>query len=161
MSAVFSPCGMYRYRLRREWLTGSGSVCWVMLNPSTADAAVDDPTIRRVVGFSQRWGFQAAEVVNLYAYRTPYPKDLRDAAEVGVDIVGSDNDRHIVDAAYDARRVVTAWGANEPANSPRVRAVVGLLAELGVWRIGCCGGGQPRHPLIVSYGAPLEPWEPR
>lgn len=159
MSAVLSPCGTWRYVLRREWLTGAGAVCWVMLNPSTADAEQDDPTIRKVVGFSQRWGFRSATVVNLYAYRATDPRTLHDAAAAGVDVVGPDNDRHIVDAVYDSRRVVVGWGANEPAGSQRVRRVKGLLCEHSAWCLGTVGNGQPRHPLMPAYATALEPWE--
>lgn len=158
MSAVLSSCGTWRYRLRREWLTGVGEVCWIMLNPSTADAEVDDPTIRKVVGFSQRWGFRSATVVNLYAYRATDPKVLRSAEREGVDVVGPGNDRHIVDAVYDAQRVIVGWGRNEPASGARVRRVTGLLCEHTAWCLGTVGNGQPRHPLMPAYATELEPW---
>lgn len=163
MSAVLSPCGTYRYHLRREWLTGEGTACWIMLNPSTADAELDDPTIRRVVGFSQRWGFAAAEVVNLYAYRATDPKAMRAAERSGVDVVGPDNDDWIVEAAYDARLVIAGWGAHEPAGSARSMAVVELLADRAgqrAWSLGVSRSGQPRHPLMLGYDTEREPWEP-
>lgn len=160
MSAVLSPCGTYRYHLRREWLTGVGTACWVMLNPSTADAELDDATVRKVVGFSSRWGFAAAEIVNLYAFRARDPKDLRAAERSGVDVVGPENDRWIVDAAYDARLVIAGWGAHEALGSPRFRQVAGLLGERGVWCLGVSKSGQPRHPLMLGYDTEREPWEP-
>jgi hypothetical protein len=54
MSAVISPCGLYRYRLERHGLSGAGGVAWIMVNPSTADATQDDATIRKVIGFTER-----------------------------------------------------------------------------------------------------------
>ena len=42
--AVMSACGRYRYALRRRWRQGSGELLVVGLNPSRADARVDDPT---------------------------------------------------------------------------------------------------------------------
>lgn len=68
--AVLSEDGVYRYRLTREWgenLDACKRVCFVMLNPSTADASKDDPTIRKCIGFATRLGFDALEVVNLFA----------------------------------------------------------------------------------------------
>jgi hypothetical protein len=65
--------GTYRYRLTKTWDRSQPQVTWVMLNPSTATADTDDPTIRRVVGFSRRWGFGSAVVVNLFALRATQP----------------------------------------------------------------------------------------
>ena len=55
-SAVLSPCRQYRYALWRKWADGP-QVLFVMLNPSTADESVDDPTIRRCISFAKAWGF--------------------------------------------------------------------------------------------------------
>ena len=50
--ATISPCGLYRYRLWRGWNPELPTVNFVMLNPSTADDAVDDPTIRRCLRYA-------------------------------------------------------------------------------------------------------------
>src|SRR5262245_19133112 len=90
--ALISPCGLYRYWLTRTWDNSLRRVCWVMLNPSTADAEQDDPTIRRCVGFARSWGAGGIIVVNLFAFRASDPKALLRAA----DPVGPDNDGHIL-----------------------------------------------------------------
>jgi hypothetical protein len=80
-SAVISPCGLYRYRLTRTWDAVRWSAAFVMLNPSTADAVDDDPTIKRCVGFAKRWGCGGIVVANLFAFRSAdpdeWPIDLR------------------------------------------------------------------------------------
>src|SRR5438132_5915755 len=80
-AAEFSACGRYRWCLRRSWRHGGDgrTVCFVMLNPSTADALSDDPTVRRCMGFARSWGFSVLSVRNLFALRTPDPVELRRA----------------------------------------------------------------------------------
>ena len=101
--ALFSPCGTYRYRLTRRWAEGP-AVAFIMLNPSTADGSVDDPTIRRCIGYGQSWGYGALAVGNLYAFRATEPQELRRAR----DPIGPDNDRHLECIAETATRVVCA-----------------------------------------------------
>jgi hypothetical protein len=154
-SAVISDCGLYRYRLDRRWAPGP-TVAWIMLNPSTADADTDDPTLRRILAFSRGWGFGALRVVNLYAYRATEPADLWRAA----DPVGPDNDRHIA-AAVSCVEVVAAWGAN--ARPDRIAAVLALIARApGAGRVHALAvtkSGQPRHPLYLAGSLEMQRWE--
>ena len=87
--ADFDPTGVYRYSLWREWDARAPAVAFVMLNPSTADAGKDDPTIRRCASFARSWGYGSLEVVNLFAYRASEPKRLRQTP----DPIGPANDR--------------------------------------------------------------------
>lgn len=119
---------------------------WVMLNPSTADAERDDPTIRRCIGFSRAWGFGGMEAVNLYALRATEPAVVRGHPEP----VGEENDRHIAEAAAGAVVVVVAWGAFTFARE-RGREVAELIAGRGlpVVCLGRTASGAPRHPLYA------------
>lgn len=156
-SAVLSADGAYRYELRRRWDPGPEAV-WVMLNPSTADAEVDDPTIRRVIGFSRGWGFGGVLVVNLFALRSTNPDALLSPLR---DPVGPENDRTLLRAFLTAHTVVGAWGAH-PAAPPRARYVADHIAALaGRRRINCLAvtkDGAPRHPLYMPASASLEVW---
>src|SRR5574337_242506 len=96
--AVFSACQRYRYRLTRE-LDGAlfaaataRTITFIMLNPSTADANTDDPTIRRCKGFARGWGYGRLLIVNLFAFRATDPRDMWSAHERGVNIVGERNE---------------------------------------------------------------------
>ena len=158
-TADLSPCGRYRYRLTRN-LTGSGMpLLFVMLNPSTADANVDDPTIRRCIGFGERMGRSAIHVLNLFSFRTPYPDVLRDAHKSGVDIVGP-RGNDVLDAL--AGTVVCAWG---PPKWPFVRERAMAVAEriiargLPIFCLGTSKDGSPRHPLMLRGDAALQPWD--
>ncbi len=152
-TAVISPCNLYRYVLTRTWDAALPAVAWIMLNPSVADAAQDDPTIRRVVRFSRDMGAGGCVVVNLFALRATDPAKLRTAA----DPVGPDNDRHINFEAtppFVHRRVIAAWGAH-PMAVQRARDVLRTLKEAGV-AVECLGktkDGQPRHPLYLKADA--------
>lgn len=70
MTAIISACGRYRYRLERPG-TGPGATAIIMVNPSTADAELDDATIRKLRGFGARNGWGRLIVGNLFAYRAP------------------------------------------------------------------------------------------
>jgi hypothetical protein len=152
--AVLSACGAYRYTLSRRWGAGE-PLRFVMLNPSTADASVDDPTIRRCIGFARRDGFPALVVLNLYAYRTTDPKALLTC----VDPVGPDSKAylwsHLFLACEIKAPVVAAWGIN--AKPGRVAEVLDLVRGVD-WRcLGTTKDGHPRHPLYVRSDQPLVP----
>lgn len=162
--AEVSDCGLYRYRLRRTWAEGRPLklALWVMLNPSTADASADDPTIRRCVGFARWWGCDGIEVVNICAWRATSPRDLLQAIRDGKDVYGPGQDSALRGAVACAKDfggpVVVGWGAwgRDPLVRPfRDRA---LLSMSGI-RLQCLGltsEGEPRHPLFVAAGTPLE-----
>jgi hypothetical protein len=149
MSAVFSSCGTYRYTLTREWLTGEGTVLWIMLNPSTADATQDDPTVTRCIRFTQQWGHRRLAVANLYAYRSTNP-DL--VPFLGDEGVGPDNNFWIVSLAREADLVIAAWGAR--ARPERAAAVLDLLADITAVHAlkitAATNPPQPRHPLYLK-----------
>jgi hypothetical protein len=164
MSAVISQCGAYRYLLRRPAPRGpdifqpcAGTALFVMLNPSTADATVDDPTIRRCKAFAYRWGCNGIAVVNLYALRSPNPAALW----AHDDPIGPENDMWLRTAAREHETVVFAWGAN--AKDERVREVYEIFKGGPLRQIRCLGvtkDGAPRHPLYVKGDAPLVEWLP-
>jgi hypothetical protein len=182
VGAVLSPCDRYRYLLMRRWVAlgvvpAPPPLVIVMLNPSTADAATNDPTIRKCIGFAERANRSGVVVANLFAYRATDPADLWRAAADGVDVVGPDNDEAIRAAIREdgptspfldpgPGDVLVAWGA-APTNrgarevhTRRVAQVLGILRAEG--RAAVCLGrsrdGSPRHPLMLAYSTRLEPW---
>lgn len=149
-AAGVSPCGRFRYWLTRTWDTAAPLVCFVMLNPSRADAETDDPTVRRCCAFARGWGAGGIAVVNLLAYRTPYPHELLSVP----DPVGPENDRWIR-TWTEGRRVIAGWGAAARYARGRDREVLALLAGRRVECLGVTRDGSPRHP--VRLRADLEP----
>ena len=163
----------YRYLLTRDWsggVHGSRGLMFIMLNPSTADATQDDPTIRRCMNLARRDGYAGILVVNLFAYRATNPKDLQrviDQHGIGW-AIGAVNHYNIStlfkardrgEASFD---VVCAWGANELGGALR-RAVKELYAYMPLDKeypqcYGLSRAGWPRHPLYLPKDAQLSPY---
>lgn len=151
--------GAYRYQLTRHWaLSDNPSMLTVvMLNPSTADATLDDPTIRRCIGLAKAAGAEGLRVVNLFAFRSADPGALVEAG----DPVGPMNDEYILAAARESVRMVAAWSAH-PFAARRANVVYEMLRTAGI-SLECWGttkGGHPRHPLYVRNSTQLQPWLP-
>lgn len=152
--ADLSKCGTYRYSLWREWGSKrSAYVAFVGLNPSTADAMDDDPTIRRCMGFAALWGYSSMCMINLFAFRATKPADLKKA----VDPIGADNNDFVRKLAGKASLVVSCWG-NHGALLARHLEVGRILGETQC--LGTTALGHPRHPLYVPYSAKLTPYKP-
>jgi hypothetical protein len=153
-SALFSPCGLYRYRLGRIWDVEKRLLVFCMLNPSTATAEEDDPTIRRCMGFARAHDYGGIYVINLFAYRSTLPSALRDVA----DPVGPETDELIHLTAFE-RTVVAAWGTLGGLNG-RDKHVLQLLRKVA-HRVVCLGitmNGHPRHPLYLRSDAAMLPF---
>jgi hypothetical protein len=147
--ATISECGLYRYTLWRRWDDGP-SCLFVMLNPSTADAELDDPTIRRCRHFAKREGCGRFAVVNLFAFRATSPADMKAAA----DPVGPANAFHIMGEAGNANLIIAAWGAHG-SYMGRDKEVLWMLSHRDIWRLGITKDGHPKHPLYLPNDAGL------
>lgn len=151
MGAIISDCGNYRYVLTREIeqpIRWNRPCLFVMLNPSTADAELDDPTIRRCVGFAKREGCTSLTVVNLFALRSTDPSNLLSHP----DPVGPDNDAHIQEQVLKHANglIVGAWGAHKSTWKLHQRAeyVVSMLGD--AYCLGKTTSGSPKHPLYIK-----------
>lgn len=159
--ATISPCGLYRYTLTRIWNPDEVSMCFIMLNPSTADAERDDPTIRKCIALarSQRWSRGGIVVVNLFAYRATEPADMLAAA----DPIGPDNDEHIRRVMGGCHPCVAAWGT-KGGHKGRDRAVLEMFKVSGtpLWCLEKTKDGHPKHPLYHRKDATEFPayWNP-
>lgn len=146
--------GPYRYTLSRVWDEAGDRALFMMLNPSTADASVDDPTIRSCRRLSKVFGCGGFVAVNLFAWRATEVADLVAAHRLGDDVVGPLNDDAIAHAAPSARVIVAAWGANAARDFVRERAEQVLTTILPARRTVYClahtRGGHPLHPLFAS-----------
>ena len=145
-SAIISDDLVHRYELRRVWDPALTLLVVCMLNPSTADAEVDDPTIKRLIKFGASWGYGGILVVNLYSFRAAKPADLW-AAEGRI---GVDNEKHVHAAmnyaAENGGRLLAAWGADDRARyfwfTERA-----LNLDIELIALGTASDGSPKHPM--------------
>jgi len=150
--AQFSTDRLYRYALWRTWQEGEGHTMFIGLNPSTADETVDDPTIRRCIGFAHSMGYGGIYMLNLCAFRSTDPRGLKRVA----DPIGPDNLRYIEMYAKTAGKVIAAWGNHGWSRS---RDTMRLIRSLGVevWCFGRTKTGCPKHPLYLRADTELQP----
>ena len=152
-AAVISKCGTYRYLLTREWDSTKPTCVFIMLNPSTADATEDDPTIRRCIGYARREGCGSLKVVNIMAFRATNPRNLPKDHKA----LGPKNSEYLHRVTEQADGpIIAAWGGNKAAT----RYVPNLLKafEARGIKLQCLKktkDGSPGHPLYVRCDAPL------
>ncbi|MEB3352768.1 MAG: DUF1643 domain-containing protein [Cyanobacteriota bacterium] len=151
-AVAFSPCGRYRWWLQRLWAPERPCLFFIGLNPSRADGRRDDPTLRRLLGFADRWGYGSLEVLNLFSRISASPLLLRRAA----DPVGSETDAWIRSrlSAQPQAPLWLGWG-NRGAWQGRDQVVRALLVGRVCLQLGTTASGQPCHPLYQPAGALL------
>lgn len=155
--ALFNAERTHRYQLWRAWGTGL-RLGWLMMNPSTADERLPDPTIRRCLGFAHTWGFEGIEVFNVATFRTPSPDVMVAADRAGVDVFHrTERDAAIRAALPTLGRVIVAWGAC-PLTCTEAPHVVGLLTGVEVMTLGRTKAGHPKHPLYARGDLQPIPW---
>lgn len=128
-------------------------MAFIGLNPSTADATLDDPTIRRCVGFAKAWGAGTLLMTNLFAYRATDPAALSKAR----DPIGPCNDEWLERVVGAADIVVAAWG-NHGRLMNRASQVQGLFPGR-LHALALTQTGMPKHPLYLSTSHRPSPFD--
>lgn len=164
MTAIISPCGKYRYKLDRNvspmvFEENAPRIVWIMVNPSIADAIQDDPTIRKVRGFTLRMGGTAFTVGNLFSYRATDVRELKTASHP----TGPDDDFWLHQIIAMSDKVIVAWGpmAKLPKHlRGRYEQVVKIARREGkkLYCLGTAKDGHPLHPLMQPYSVEIREW---
>lgn len=160
MSAIISECGKYRYRLERDVAMTGPVYAYFGVNPSTADASLDDATVRKWIGFTKVYGGRRFIVGNVFAYRAT---DVRELLSDPAPAFSLDNQRHLREIAADADVLVPCWGARGKVPRERhhiIDAALHLLRQTGkpIKHFGLTASGDPKHPLMLAYSTVLEDW---
>ena len=156
-TATVSPCGLYRYRLSRSIATKGPVYAFFGVNPSTADALVDDATVRKWIGFSTRWGASSFVVGNVFAFRATKVRDLANDTRPAFSV---ENQAHLRAIASEADVLVPCWGSRNKLPEElrhHLDNTLHLLRQMGkpVKHFGLTLAGDPKHPLMLSYDTPL------
>ena len=164
MSAVLSPCGLYRYRLERSVGMDGPVFAFFGINPSTADATENDPTVRKWIGFTKTWAGSRFIVGNVWPLRSKNVKALATATKWKH--IDRENWQHLEQMVAEADVLVPCWG--DRGKVPR--AMHNDLDRLRAWLVtqgqatgkpvrcfGLTKGGDPMHPLRLAYSTELQP----
>lgn len=157
-SATISRCGSFRWKLTRTWSSDGGRVCFIGLNPSTADHRDDDPTVRWWTHWSRVHGYGGFTAVNLYPFRSPSPAECRkwsDYLSNGPDWCARDrlweNETVVVREAKAAALVVACWGGGTWDPEYVDHIVEQVETGEAPWPTIHCFGrtqdGSPTHPM--------------
>lgn len=146
-NAVLDKDRIYRYMLERQWGDSNDNfINFVLLNPSTADEKIDDPTIKACIKFAQNLKFNGMYITNLFAYRTKSPRKLKESRNP----IGNENDKYIKEYAHKSKLVVVAWG-NHGNFLNRNSEVLKILSEIKPPHcLAITNQGSPKHPLYIK-----------
>jgi hypothetical protein len=154
-TAVISKDKRFRYQLSRIWDDQKPLMMFIMLNPSTANAQKDDPTIRRCIGFAESWGYGGILIGNLYAYRATDPNDLKLAGYP----TGSRNTISLLQMADRVDLIVCAWGNSEGSIFQRLPYPIFIRHRYKLHYLTKTSDDSPGHPLYLKSTLKPIPWE--
>lgn len=160
-TAIISESGKFRYLLTRTWDDTLPVVLFIMLNPSKADAHVNDPTILKCISMAKNWGYGGIEVCNLFPFRATDPKELLAAESIGGDEWDGPNNAWFIEQANKScAATVLAWG-NTPIvkklfkKFPRYQPLPSLVQNAHYLKL--LKDGAPGHPLFLKARTTMKP----
>lgn len=143
-TAHFSDCEKYRYVLTREWDASKPTLVFIMLNPSTADERIVDPTVHRCITRAKAGGYGCLVVLNIFALRSTDPKALYSVT----DPIGQDNNRHIFQYTENDVDIICAWGEHGEFMQ-RGEWIMECLRKKNLFYLRRNKSGAPAHPLYI------------
>jgi hypothetical protein len=138
--ALFSDCKKHRLSLWRIWDKDKPMVMFIGLNPSTANAIDDDPTIRRVKSMAKSWGFGGVYMMNLFTFISTDPKNLN-IKQGNL----SESDTILIEISNKCTEVIFAWGNFNVFG--RDKEIIKMYPYAKALHIN--KNGSPKHPLYV------------
>lgn len=155
--ATFDVSNSYRYSLWRRWgdetATPDRMCAFIGLNPSTADEKIDDPTVRRCIGFAKSWGFSGMVMLNLFAFRATDP----DVMKRNSFATGPDNDEALKAVVARCGMTICCWGFHG-IHQNRCGVVRFALRKHDLYHLGLTKHGHPKHPLYLPANSERILW---
>lgn len=156
--------GAYRLALAYWWDLELPPLLVIGQNPSTADRYRSDPTATRCARRAFGLGYGGVVMLNLFAFVTPYPRDLWASLErpEAEEMTRANNlVLWLVALSYPKAGILFAPGADSNSEH-RARAAAAETLMRGLGRDLLCLGttkeGLPRHPSRCGYAVEVEPW---
>lgn len=150
--ASFSNDRKYRYCLWRIWDETKPLVMFIGLNPSQANEAKDDPTIKRVIAIAKHNGYGGFYMMNCWAFIATKPEDLKYNH-----MANKWNDSLIILTAGKCKDVVFAWGnfkiVTDMGRDKELKEVFPNALALCINK-----NGSPKHPLYCRADTTLIPF---
>ena len=150
--AVFADDRTHRLYLWRRWNKQGPWVMFIGLNPSTADERLNDPTVRRCIGFAVKWGYGGMFMCNVFTLVSTDPKKLNIETPIAM---GASLAMRVIRSR--CREAVAGWGnliTQVRQGEDRVERIKQDLSPLHC--LGMTKLGHPKHPLYLPYSAELE-----
>jgi len=158
-TAEFSECKKHRYDLVRHFESGHGILNFILLNPSTATAQFNDPTIARCENYTLRHTYKTLVITNLFSWRDTSPKNMMASGKAGGTVNGDPkNIDRIIEHACNAKTVICGWG-NHGQFQERSMQVTSTLhkANIRLFFLECNKSGEPKHPLYIAANRSAKP----
>lgn len=151
--ARFSKNKCHRYFLERCWNKKKPALMIIGLNPSTADAINNDPTVARCINFGKTWGYGRIYMMNIFAYRATNPIIMKAAKNP----IGKENDKWLVRVAARSDMILAAWG-NHGFYLDRDIQIITLLKKYKLFCLDKNVTGCPKHPLYCKQSLKPKPY---
>ena len=152
--AVFSDDRKCRFMLWRHINPVGREVVFIMLNPSSAGAHHDDPTVKKCMKYAWQWGYGRLKVLNVYPHVSTDPRRLDRSLGRSQNLLQFDQLRQTSLVTTDADRIVCAWGKHaKPDDTQEILRRIGQHPS--VWALRKNRDGSPQHPLYIP--AAVEP----
>lgn len=156
MSAIFSTCGLYRFRLERDVQLHGIVTALFGVNPSTAGETINDATIRKDIGFGKVNGWRRIIKGNVFPFRATDVRELRGVKDHKL----AENAEHLLRIAADADLLIPCWGSRDKLPRElheKLQWTLDILRSTGkpMVHFGLTASGDPKHPLMLGYDTPL------
>lgn len=109
---LFAENNKYRYKILYEWDSTLPKVLFIMFNPTKRLVPNQPgPTSKVVIDYAKKNGYGGVYIGNVFAYVSVNPLKVIQFNAQGIDVVGKENDKYLLEMAIKSQEVIFAWGS--------------------------------------------------